>query len=140
MYDDSVSGTIKNEGTGQVYKQHNNTIEGLNPNPAVTTSDTPPPKDVYTVKTAKNGRTLYFKNGRLVSKEVFPQTIDQGLVQNANVDSGTFIVPPDDCLFCGQKADYQRFIHLKTINLCQEHYRGKTTGEVAQALKGEATT
>lgn len=81
---------------------------------------------------AKNGRTMYYADNKLVSKDKYdelsgPQTIDQ--------PSTTVITKT--CLFCGEPATHERLVQLKTINLCESDYINKTTGEIGEKLTND---
>ena len=39
------------------------------------------------------------------------------------------------CIFCGQPAKYQRFVQLRTIPICEEHYYSETVGKIAEKLR-----
>jgi len=43
--------------------------------------------------------------------------------------------PPKICVFCGNPSETSRFVNLQTVNLCQEHYLNKTTGEIVEKLR-----
>lgn len=107
---------------------------------------------MYSSKTAKNGRTMYFKNNKLISVKDIPEgelVMDKDLEGTGTVDYRE--VRPDtvevveappipqsdsrDCFICGQTGTTERFIFPRTVYMCQEHYNSLTFGEVVQALR-----
>jgi hypothetical protein len=102
---------------------------------------------VYSLKTAKNGRVLYFKDNKLISKNDIPEgtavldrdfDLDVERVER-KPQNDTIKVESEpesrDCVVCGEKGTRVRFVNAKIIRLCEDHYNGMTIGEIAQALR-----
>lgn len=79
--------------------------------------------------TTKTGREMHYLDGKLISQAKFEelQTIDQ-----ANTDA----ITKAGCVFCGEPTTRSKLINLKVIRLCEDDYLSKTTGEIAQQLRG----
>lgn len=110
---------------------------------------------MYTKRTAKNGRVLYFLNGKLVSQNSIPedaavQDLDYEVkdlelpvveIETETVDpdistNDTFNQEPSaGCVACGARSEFQRFVNLRNVDLCKEHYDTLTLGEIVQVLR-----
>ena len=114
----------------------------------------------YKLVETANGRTMYFKNGKMVGKSEMPadilprlspgvelqmasvgdtepaqpeQTVDQEPEDNGQSDSQA--VGGKECIFCGESATKQRFVNLKIAMLCDGDYSSHTTGEIAAQIR-----
>lgn len=102
---------------------------------------------MYSKKTSKNGRVLYFKDNKLTSVNAIPEgvavldrdmTLDEPVHENANVNTEEpeDLEPSIECVFgLDHPADRVKFLNQRTIHLCDEHYTSNTTGEIAQRLR-----
>ncbi len=101
---------------------------------------------MYSKKTSKNGRVLYFKDNKLTSAKAIPEgvaildrdmTLDEPVHQNATVVSEDLadLEPVSQCIYGDGPADRIRFINQQTIHLCDEHYNTRTTGEIVQQVR-----
>lgn len=89
------------------------------------------------VKT-KNGKFMFFKNGKMVAKNSVPLPVREA-------DPGLEIVLPDapepqkeeikECLICGEEGVRRRFLSGINFRLCVEHYGKVGVGKLAQALR-----
>lgn len=102
-----------------------------------------------------NGRDMYFKNGKMVSKteipaEILPRlesgvelqmgspveneelTVDQEQVDEAQSEQNEL---PKGCLFCGEEATRQRYVNQQIVVLCDKDYETHTTGELAEQIR-----
>lgn len=96
-----------------------------------------------------NGRIMYFKNGKMVSKDDIPAGIVNSLENGVELSVGT----PDPetvdeantvkaqspqskiCIFCKKESSRTKFINLETVYLCDEDYESHTTGEIAEQMR-----
>lgn len=111
----------------------------------------------YLRKDTKNGRTMYFRNGKMVSSKEIPDSIVLRLEDGVELTVDTPEPTPepetvDDtdktpvsskstgraCIFCGENAETSRFINLQTIQLCTEDNRNHTTGEIVEQMNKTA--
>lgn len=92
---------------------------------------------VYKTINAHNG-VRYMKDGRMISERIVPANVVKLLETQPEVDDTDLPVdrPMRRCVFCKQQATCTRFINLQTIDLCEEDYYGKTTGQIVQQLRG----
>jgi hypothetical protein len=101
-----------------------------------------------------NGRTMYFKNGKMVKATDIPaeilsrledgvelqmgsptetdETVDQSEDNEAQLSQKEL---PKDCIFCGEPATRKRFVNLQIANLCETDYNNHTTGEIAAQIR-----
>lgn len=80
----------------------------------------------------------YTKDKQFVGKANIPPTVLSQLETN---ELGTLIYDgpvPRLCVFCGIQSTRRRFINLKEVILCDDHYFNKSTGEVVQQLREPA--
>lgn len=89
---------------------------------------------MYEKKVSKNGRTMYFQAGKLISAKQIPTDILAGL-ENQEQPIQDDVPNPDECIWCGSYADSGRFMNGKVVRMCQTHYATMTTGETAQRLR-----
>lgn len=81
----------------------------------------------------KAGRTMYYSEGKLISRDEYARLLGEGGVamQEKPVVSE---LPQRICIFCGEAASRTKYLEQRTIWLCNEDYYSHTTGEiVAQA-------
>ncbi len=100
---------------------------------------------------SKNGRTLYFRDGKMLSPKKIPQEILNELAFPGEVE-----VPEEDseketresteatgqtteriCLFCGQYGNFSKFLNGVTVYLCEDDYRVHTTGEISAEMRNQ---
>lgn len=102
----------------------------------------------YTLKIAKNGRTMYYVGNKLAAKKNLPQEVLNSFEEQLTtetVDPEPVVSPQlnaqDDrpCIFCGIPATSFRFINMRQVPLCKEHYLQKTTGETVQRLREQTS-
>lgn len=113
----------------------------------------------YKLVETANGRTQYWKNGKMVKKaeipadilprlqagvelqmpssandtsESFDETVDQEDQHEAQSSQKEL---PTDCLFCGEPATRKRFVNQRIANLCEDDYSSHTTGEIAEQIR-----
>ena len=87
----------------------------------------------YRIISGKKG-DRYLKNGRFVKRDLVPVEILAKLPELGSVE----IHPPKEektCIFCGQFAKYSRFVNLKAISLCEEHYYSMSLGKVVHKAR-----
>lgn len=103
----------------------------------------------YKRKDTKNGRIMYFRNGKMCSPESIPNSILQSLTDGQEIEidtpdpetiDQTEVTKPHlksikKCIFCGKDATRTRFINLEVANLCLEDHQNHTTGQVAAQMK-----
>lgn len=87
----------------------------------------------------KNGRTMYFVNGKMTSVDNVPQPVLSALGPNQEFeaeDTTEQIAPIHIqlCVVCNGKAAHVKFLSGENFGLCAEHYT-LSTGKVAQALR-----
>lgn len=106
---------------------------------------------MYTKKIASNGRTMYFKDGKMVSRKDIPEDevwrlegLDSGQVKQMLSSSLTLdeltsrsplLKQGPVCIFCEEAATTSKYINGQTIQLCQKDYYAKTTGEISAEAK-----
>lgn len=89
----------------------------------------------------KNGATTYVVTEpkgktRFIKKADIPKDIlEQVDKNNQYTDDGHAIGLAKVCLFCGQYAPLTRFLNLKTVALCNEHYYSETIGKIAAKIR-----
>lgn len=83
---------------------------------------------MYRTVEAKNGKIMYYNGSKLCSKAEY--LANQMVATEEPVEAQL----PQSCIFCRGYAKRKRFINLKTVNLCEDHYFGKTPGEVANKI------
>lgn len=117
------------------------------------------------VQTA-NGREMYFVNGKMVSKDKIPLSIQsmlepgveltmptngQDVTQDdnePNADETVDAVEPThrqleerdiskSCLFCGKDATHKRYLNSTVIGLCNDDYASHTAGEIVRELNDQ---
>ena len=101
--------------------------------------------DLYSVKTAKNGRIMYYKNGRLTKKESIPEdaavrdldfeleTVDATQGEQTTISSEAN--PEKTCVFEDGPGDFVRFVNGQYVNLCDDHYHNSTLGKIVQQIR-----
>lgn len=95
--------------------------------------------DVFSTVEAKNGRIMYRKNGRIISKQQYDEEfapppagmVEPSVAELHNYDSKL----KRACIFCGQPGHYQRMANTNTYFLCAGHYHEKTLGQIVQKAK-----
>jgi len=109
------------------------------------TSTVRPPS--YVKRAAKNGRELFFKDGKLVSKDTIPEDaiiktfenplpvaeikqVEEIPVTIQDVIKSTKCIASD-----GNEGEFVKFINGQFINLCRDHYTNVTTGELVQLIR-----
>ncbi len=86
---------------------------------------------------AKNGRTMYFKDGKMVPKTLVPQAVqnaDAGL-EIVLADQPKQVKEPENCLVCGEPGTHEKYLSGVNFKLCNDHYGVTTTGKLAQILR-----
>lgn len=115
---------------------------------------------MYKVILNKRGNKMYYKEGKMVSKDSIPEEIrleleaEEPSTPMDEVEKGEVIVdddedgqpelghseilsePPRECVFCRQYGTRRRFINLQTVFLCDIHYEVQTAGEIVAQMKG----
>lgn len=86
----------------------------------------------------ENGRTLYFVDGKMKSKNDLPAGIVSSLEPGVEIEID-FTPQPRTidtkvCVVCGEQSTHMKFLNEMNIGLCDEHYQ-LSTGKVAQALR-----
>lgn len=90
----------------------------------------------YTKKNGPRGRFLYFKDGKMISVKDIPEDIVDVLPLGGEYVEKEVVAPTiRKCLFCERDASESRFVNLRTIDLCEEHYYDTTIGEISQKLQ-----
>ena len=89
-------------------------------------------------KFSKGSRSLmYFKDGKLISKNSIPENVFQSLVENEEFDDNG--LKPDvlhkECIFCNKYAGFSRLVNLQMVDLCEHHYYDTNVGQIAQRLQ-----
>lgn len=94
---------------------------------------------------AKNGRVMFYADGKMVSKEYIPVTVKEELKTATVVESETPLsqdhfetprqVDQKTCIICGDPAEHQKFLSGDIIGLCREHYLNTSSGKIAQAVR-----
>lgn len=109
---------------------------------------------MYEKKTAKNGRVMFYRAGKLISVKEIPEVdryMLEGLTQeqaeelvnsatlpktiDEDVSIGTEYKQRKVCIFCKETATTSKFINGNSADLCEEHYYSKTTGEIAAQVR-----
>lgn len=109
----------------------------------------------YKRKDAKNGRVMYFKNGKMTSPSEIPQSILNQLTPDTEIsvdspapkqmgvkdkEEPAKPASKEPCVFeCGKPATRRRFLNMQIIRLCDEDYEGHTTGEIVAQSRKVAT-
>lgn len=95
---------------------------------------------------AKNGRQLYWANGKMISADNISADILHRLETELEfeVDSGVqekpvFTINTKKCIFDGEPATKQKFLNGITIGLCKADYDTKTSGKIAQRINEIST-
>lgn len=107
----------------------------------------------------KNGKIMYFKNGKMTSPKYVPESIKKQLIggveisvsssENLPVAESNLLpkldqpeepqeeraILPHKCIFCDEEATRTRFINLQTIPLCLKDHQNHTTGEIVEQLR-----
>jgi hypothetical protein len=98
------------------------------------------------IVTTKTGRKMHYYEGKLVTKDVFeasmqndPQNLDVTVEEITTTTTSTTTLPPTTptdrvCLFCGAYGDTTKYVNMRIVYLCNNHYLTKTTGEIAEQL------
>lgn len=104
--------------------------------------------DTYAKRVAKNGRILYFKNGKMFKQSDIPegvmimdldtftqrlQTVDAPTPEIVTV--GTTEKQGKQCLWDDGPAENIRFVNGRYIDLCQTHYQSATLGKIVQHIR-----
>lgn len=77
---------------------------------------------------AKNGRTMYYLDNKLTSKQKYEEWESGSVAVKEKTDEAA-------CLFCGKEPSRTKFVNLKMVKLCEDHYQEKTTGEIAERMR-----
>lgn len=92
---------------------------------------------IYRTVIVPRGGKRYRKDNQFVKQANIPANIFAELQagKEAVDDTGVKLEGAvRTCLFDGQVCKLSRLVNLRTANLCEEHYYGKTLGQVAQKL------
>lgn len=74
-------------------------------------------------------------NKKFIKEENIPADVFIRL-QNETIVSTEQPITDKNCIFCGVGGcKMTRFINLRTIYLCEEHYYAETIGKIAQRLR-----
>ena len=94
---------------------------------------------VYKKTKGPKGRSLYFKDGKLVSVKSIPSDILLKLDEQGKYDAEAppqpIQRPERSCIFDGKPATKQRFVNLQTVYLCEDCYYDKTVGKITERLR-----
>ena len=88
---------------------------------------------MYKVKTVTNGRQMFFKDNRLISKKDIPEDELDRLLHPEKPSSRV-------CIFCGKHAIHSRRVNLQMVDLCDKHYYDTSIGEIAQRINNGRNT
>lgn len=88
---------------------------------------------IYKQSKGPRGRWLYFRNGRMISKNDIPKHI----LENMEPEKPVSDQLPEfrRCIFCNLPATEEKWLNLKKYYLCFDDYQIKTTGEVAEKVR-----
>lgn len=90
------------------------------------------------------GRTMYYKEGKLITEADAPEEVRKSEIYGNYLDIPDEITaiteeesvdPSKACIFCGQYAKYGRFIHGRSVPLCDEDLNNKSTGMVGAKVR-----
>lgn len=91
--------------------------------------------------TAKNGRVLFYIDGKMRPEAVIPETILHRLetelefeIELTNHQVKTVSIDTKKCIFDGHEATRQKFLNGTIVGLCNEDYQTKTSGKIAQRI------
>lgn len=89
------------------------------------------------VTIGSNGKPVFFIDNKIVSQKKYEEVL--GPYTLPTPPEGENIVPV--CPFCTaehkeSEPSRQKFLNGQKINLCEDHYMSKTTGELAEVLRG----
>jgi len=84
----------------------------------------------YTKVSGKHG-VRFMKGGRFVKVQDVPEEVKTKFDSQERMGA----LDPKACLFCGSFASETRFVNLRTIALCEEHYYDKNIGQIVQRLR-----
>lgn len=90
-------------------------------------------ESIYKQSKGPRGRWLYFRNGKMISKNDIPEHILAGMEPEKPVSDQA----PEfrRCLFCAQPATEEKWLNGRLNYLCLDDYQTKTTGELAEKVK-----
>lgn len=95
----------------------------------------------YTYKRVFNSRTkkwVFHHGSKIVKQADVPAHILEILERDGEYNEEHYALnPPKICMICGEFGKYTRFINLKTVVLCAEHYNNLTVGKVVEALRNK---
>ena len=83
----------------------------------------------YKVVAGKRGKR-YFKNSKFISAD----KILISVLERLTPDNPVTI---KECLFCGAESKLERLVVGQSLALCNEHYYGKTIGQIVNKLREE---
>lgn len=90
-------------------------------------------ENIYKQSKGPRGRWLYFKNGKMISKNSIPEDILFGMEPEKPVSDQL----PEfrKCVFCGQPATEEKWLNGEKQYLCLDDYNTRTSGELAEKLR-----
>lgn len=103
----------------------------------------------------KNGRIMYFIDGKMKSVKDLPKGLDKRLENGVELEIGapteeTLVITPaaelqlkqsqapidtSVCVVCGEPATTKRYLMERNVGMCKEHRDTLTTGKVVQAMR-----
>lgn len=88
---------------------------------------------VYKQTKGPKGRSLWFKDGKMISVKDIPSDILATMEPQKPVSDQL----PEfrKCIFCGELGTERKLINHREVDLCFHHYDTKTTGEVVAQLR-----
>lgn len=91
----------------------------------------------YIYKLSKKGLPMYYKDGKLCSKDSIPTIVLENIKVNEpyeyEVEMPKEIVK--ECIFCGKSSNLTRMINANVVVLCKEHFYSENIGKIAQKLR-----
>lgn len=102
---------------------------------------------------SRSGRSMYFKNGKMVSLDQIPvdilprledgvelqmgSPVEEAETVDDTIDNEVKLTKSEDrktCIFCGEPSTRIRYINQQNAKLCDEDYNNNTTGEIAAQM------
>ena len=97
---------------------------------------------MYKKVIAKNGKEMFYRGNRLVSKAEYESNQVVEPVQETQVATLVEDAPEvaelektNSCIFCNRNGEFQRYASGTVVNMCEEHYNLKTLGEIVEQIK-----
>lgn len=83
----------------------------------------------------KNGRTMYYKDGKLCSKKEYEANAVREPKEEPSVEQKLKASESRRCIFCNGPGTKTKWINGKVIRLCEGDYLEHTTGEIAAQMR-----